>query len=94
MSRVGDQQVLAPILKKVRQFAVSEDVISGKAVTMILALLHVGAIHAWACCRLAMMLPWVSIAPLATPVVPPGVLQVGEVVVGDRAGERMGAPAG
>ena len=29
------------------------------------------AIQAATCCRLATMLPWVSIAPLATPVVPP-----------------------
>ncbi len=29
------------------------------------------AIHAITCCRLATMLPWVSIAPLETPVVPP-----------------------
>ena len=76
---------------KVRQFAVSAKMwYSGSAVTMISSPSSRSAalIQVQACMMLATMLPWVSIAPLATPGGAAGVLEEGEVVVpeGDRVG--------
>ena len=58
---------------KTRPFAVNAKMwYSGSAVMMISSpYFTLVPIHAAACCMLATRLRWVSIAPLATPVVPP-----------------------
>ena len=63
-----------PSITKNRQFAVSAKMwYSGSAVitTALFCSLKNGWIHAADCSTFATMLPWVSMAPLETPVVPP-----------------------
>ena len=74
MSRgLGISRLGAPIMNGIKQFALRANTwYSGSAVTTTSPLASsTGASHAVICCRLAIMLRWVSIAPLGTPVVPP-----------------------
>ena len=75
MSRgLGIRTFFAPIFMKVRQFPVSAKMwYSGSAVmTVSRALLEAACpTQLDTCSRFATRLPWVSIAPLDTPVVPP-----------------------